>query len=459
MRALRIELRRSAAAGTALLLIALGIVGYVWGANSAPGGWATMAFAQRVDLFIMWPLAIGAGAWQARRERIAGVGELFATSPRSPAQRLTPVAAALAIAVVAAYLVMLLAGTVRVGLSPADMYFTLEGAAAAAVGAGSLISAAWLGLWLGRLIPSAFTAPVVTMLGVALMTVLDEVDMRVSGPAFSLLVPALESPYQRDHVQLPLEVSGQQALWLAALAVTAFTFTTAARRRGQLLALVPVAIAALIVIPTLPPGDTDSVYTEDKDARRLVCTQDLPKVCVMRVHSGILAEVTGPSRKALRAMAFLPEAPTSVAEVPEPAPLGPGSLGQATSTPVEPEEPVDPRTVSMTVYLNRGGHYDETETLVGDLVDGAGTPDCDTSEWSPEQRDRYFVAREIAGAWLARTSGSAAPESSSPALFDLGWKVLTALPADTQRKRLIAFRADALRCSGDLYTDLTGDPA
>jgi hypothetical protein len=343
-----------------------------------------------------------------------------------------------------------------VGRSPADVYFTLEGGAAATVGALSLVPAAWLGLWLGRLIPSAFTAPVVTMLGVALMTLLDEVDMRVSGPAFSLLVPALESPYQRDHVQLPLEVSGQQALWLAALAVTAFTVTTAVSRRGQLLALVPVTVAALIVIPTLPPGDTDSVYTEDKEASRLICTQDAPKVCVMRVHSGILDEVTGPARKALHAMAFLPEAPTSVVEEPQPAPGGIGSLGQAGP---RPEDPADPRTVGMTVYLDRNGHYDESANLIGALVDGAGTPECATYEWSPEQQERYYAARGIAGAWLSQEPGAYVPASPSPELLDQGWKALTALPAEIQRERLITFRRDALRCRGDLYADLTRDSA
>jgi hypothetical protein len=456
MRALRIELRRSVAAGTALLLIVLGTADLLWGAGGAAGGWATMTFSQRASLFVMWPLAIGAGAWQARRERIAGVSELFATSPRSPAQRMAPVATALAIAVVAAYLVMLLANTVKVGRSPADMYFTLEGGAAAAIGALSLVPAAWLGLWLGRLIPSAFTAPVVTMLGVALMTLLDELDMRVSGPAFSLLVPALEIPYQRDHVQLPLGVSGQQGLWLAALAVTAFAVTTAASRRGQLLALVPVALAALIVVPTLPSGDTDSVYAEDKDARRLVCTQDAPKICVMRVHSGILDEVTGPAREALHAMAFLPEAPTSVVEVPQPAPRGPGSPDQAEP---EPEAALGPRTVPLRVYLDQNGHYEEAEKLIGTLVDGAGTPECATSEWSYEQLERYYAARGIAGAWLSQKSGSAVPENPSPELFDQGWKALTALPADTQRERLIAYRAAALRCSPDLFTDLIKDSA
>ena len=62
MRALRIELRRSVAAGTVLLLIALGAVDLFWGGGGAAGGWATMTFAQRASLLMLWPLDIGAGA-------------------------------------------------------------------------------------------------------------------------------------------------------------------------------------------------------------------------------------------------------------------------------------------------------------------------------------------------------------------------------------------------------------
>ncbi len=459
MRALRIEMRRSGAIGIALLLIGLGIVGLVWGADSAPGGWATMAFSQRVDLLVMWPLAIGAGAWQARRERLGGVRELFATSPRTPAKRLAPVAAALAIAVVFAYLLMLLVGTVRVWRSPADMYFTLEGAAAATIGALSLVPAAWLGLSLGRLIPSAFTAPVITLLGLAAVVLMDELDMRMSGPAFSLLVPALEAPYQRDHVQLPLAVSGQQGLWLAALAISAFAIMAAASRRGRLLALVPVTVAALIVIPTLPPGDTDFVYADDKDAMRPVCTQDLPKVCVLRVHSGLLDEVTGPARKALRALAFLPDAPTSVIEAPEPPP---GSLFVDPALKVNPVLPVDPQTLPLTVSLNRGGHIDEPQQLTTNLLQEGVAPRCPELEQSAGMASSDhgdWTARNLAWAWMAQQVGAPAPELPADSLFDEAWKTFTALPAATQQKRITALRASALRCSGDLFADLTKEKA
>jgi hypothetical protein len=457
MRALRIELRRSVGVGIALLLIALGFADFLW---AEPGGWAAMVFTQRSDLFLTWPLALGAGAWQARRERVAGLNELLATSPRSPARRLAPLAAALAIAVVVAYLAVLLVGTVRLWRSPADLYLTPEGGAAALVGAVSLVTAAWLGLVLGRLIPSAFTAPVVTLLAAAATIGLPELDSRVSGPALSPLLPVVNAPFQQDYVQLPIGLSGQQGVWLAALAVTAFALAAAASGRGRLLALLPAAVAAVIVVPTLSPGagndssftpaayNAPTMFVRDEAALRPVCTQDLPKVCVIRVHSGLLGQVTGPARLALRTLASLPDPPTSVTEVvTDPAPPeGDDRLAQA-------------RTLPLAFELDRNGHVADPGELTGLLLEGAGTPDCSTSGWEPERVERYDAARTIAGAWLTRESGAAAPVNQQDELSEQGWKTLTALPAGTQRERIVAFRVDALRCRGDLYTDLTRGPA
>jgi hypothetical protein len=460
MRAFRIELRRSVAVGTALLLITIGLIDLFWlSASTMQGGWAAMSYSRRTVLSLLWPLAVGAGAWQSRREGLAKVSELFVTSPRSQAQRLAPVATALAIAGVIAYVVPLLAGTVQVWRSPADMYFTLEGVIAGAVGALSLIPAIWLGLWLGRAIPSAFTAPVAAMLGVAAMILVDELDARMSGPAFGLLMPALEAPYQRDHVKLPLEVSGQQGLWLAALAITAFAVTTAASRPRKLLALAPVAVAALIVIPTLPDGDTDTVYADDRDAMRPVCTTDLPKVCVLRVHSGLLDEVTGPARKALAAVAFLPDAPKSVAEVGQPAPGGYYQQAPA----VEPQ-PADPEVMPLTVYLGRDGHLEDAQELTTLLLQDSADPSCAAptsgNDTAGSINHRDYAARNLAWTWLANKAGAPAPELPPDPLLAQGLKTLTELPAAAQRKRIITMRAHAMSCTdADLYADLTGERA
>jgi hypothetical protein len=456
MRALRIELRRSVAFGLTGLLIALGLANLFWGGlASATGGWATMSYSERGGLLVMWPLAVGAGAWQARREQNAGLSELVTTSPRSPARRLLPVFAALAIGSVLAYLVVLLIGSVLVWRSPADAYLTADGLVAAAIGALSLVTAAWLGLCLGRTVRSAFTAPLAAVLGLALISLLGELDLRVSGPRFSLMLPALDPP-PGDHYELPLSLSGQQGLWLTALAVTAFAVTVASGRPRKALALLPTLAAAALTLPFLPVGGAgytvatvSTVYALDPQAMTPVCTQDAPKVCVMRVHSGLLPEVTGPARKALAALATLPGAPTTVSEVPE---------SGADGNPV----PVAAGTLPMTIYLERGGHANNPDELIAMMLDGAGTPICPTSTLNDDQAQRYYVAQEIAGAWATRKAGVTIAESPWPEMFEPGWKTFSALPQDQQRDRVVRFRADALRCdSNELYADLTaaGGPA
>ena len=87
-RILRIELRRSAALGTALILLVAGVVLLffaegIWFAT----GWMQLAMTQRLYLAVLWPLALAAGAWQARREPRSNVAELFASTPRPRSHR------------------------------------------------------------------------------------------------------------------------------------------------------------------------------------------------------------------------------------------------------------------------------------------------------------------------------------------------------------------------------------
>ena len=452
MRALRIELRRSVAAGAVLLLILVGIAEFLYG---TPGGWTSMTTMQREGMLLSWPLAVGVGAWQARRERMAGIGELFVTSPRSPAQRLAPVALALALAAVSAYLLVLLLGTVLVGRSPADLYFTVAGGAEAAVGAISLVTAAWLGLWLGRLVPSAFTAPLATVLAVALVSVLQELEtFSTTGPAFSLLLPALQTPYQQDHVQLPLELSVRQGVWLAALAVGAFAITTASTWLRRVLALLPAVAAALVLIPALPLASASEAFVVNQDALTPVCTQDRPKVCVIKAHSGLLDEVTGPTRAALKVLSALPDPPTSASEIPEPAtPL----FRPGTPEPPVAETPRDPHVLALQYQRDSRGHVEERGDLTASLLANAWSrPGCPPRDWTDQQRERFWAAQDVVGAWLGRQAGVTPAGSSFEELAGPGRQALAALPASTQRERIIAYRDAALACRDvDVYAQLT----
>src|SRR5262252_7172430 len=105
-RILRIELRRAVALWAGLLIAAVGVF-VLFASNPPYRSWLELAVIQRDIMQLTWPLALGAGAWQGIRERRSGVEELLATTPRPRRRRVLPIAAAMAIGAVAAYLVML----------------------------------------------------------------------------------------------------------------------------------------------------------------------------------------------------------------------------------------------------------------------------------------------------------------------------------------------------------------
>src|SRR4051812_48514642 len=167
-RVLRIELRRSAAPGSALMLLVAGVLLLFFAEGRAfAAGWMQLAMAQRLYLAILWPLALAAGAWQARRERRSNVAELFASTPRPSAHRAVPTLGAMAVAVVCGYLATgLAAGLWIIGTAE---YLPVSAFVVTAVGGLALIAAAWLGLAVGRLLPWPVTAPALAVAGIGLL--------------------------------------------------------------------------------------------------------------------------------------------------------------------------------------------------------------------------------------------------------------------------------------------------
>jgi hypothetical protein len=75
MRALLIELRRSAALWTGVLTLGLALGLYYgfsgpWskGADAWTAEWTNLARWLRYHLTLLWPVALAAGAWQGRRD-------------------------------------------------------------------------------------------------------------------------------------------------------------------------------------------------------------------------------------------------------------------------------------------------------------------------------------------------------------------------------------------------------
>lgn len=439
-RILRIELRRSTAPWVAVLVVALGVALFYL-TTSRDGWWISLAVQERSMLLLLWPLALGAGAWQGSRERRERIEELICVTPLPRWRRVLPTAVAMAIGAVAGYLGMFGVGTGRT--LPYATYFSIGTVPVVAVGAVSMITAVWLGLAAGSRFPSTLTPP---LLGVAAVAVQVGV-LGVSGAGetsrVGLLLPTLFGPADSsmEFVIPTARTNLSQVVWLAAVAATGLVLFAAASRRGRLTAIVPAVIGVAVALP-LQPGSAD-VYEPDRNAIGRVCTPDPPLVCVPRAHERALSSLRDPARQALAMLsAKLPNAPTSVVE--------------------EYRQPrrSDPRTVLVQPLRVSAGEFTYLpQDIIWYLLDGAGTRPCDNLGLvTKEQADRYLTARQVAAAWLlghlpANPPGLAPlSPATEPAL-----QTLRGLPAGEQRARVAALREAELTCQpGDRLEILTG---
>ncbi|MEV0396343.1 hypothetical protein [Polymorphospora rubra] len=444
-RILRIELRRSAAVGVALLLLVIGAMALLSSTQGFAGRWMQLAVSVRAGLLVLWPLALAGGAWLGRRDARNRVDELFASTGRPRWQRILPTAGALAVTVVSAYVLLLLAGAGWV-LPTAD-YFPVAAVAVAAVGALSLVAAAWVGMAVGRAVPRLVTAPALAVAGVALaallpdwMTVSAVVDDRPA-PAALLLTPVYVGGLD-DFQTVTARVNLTQALWLAALATTGLLLLGAARRRGIALAVLPAVLGAAVAVPLMPAGGYQAA-ADDPGAAELVCDDAGPQVCVARVHAALLPDVAGPARQALAMMAAkLPDAPSRAVEDRQ---VASWALAGQDRTPTP--HPAD-TIVFATPTIGPDGRAD----LSGDyflplLLEAAWRQDCGDLA---TERD-VLLARKVAAAWL--TGEPPTPEdwwdAEERARADSAYRTLVGLPQAEQQRRMAAARDAALSCRAD----------
>lgn len=441
-RVLGLELRRSTAPVAGALALVLGLLSmlYLFGGLSSPfGQWNGFTGALRNSLEVLCPVALAAGAWQGRREAQPGAAELISTTARPTWQRVVPVAGALAITLTAAFLVLFVFGAVQVAANTS--YQHLGWLPMLLAGELSLIAAGWLGLGIGTVAPSAFTAPMLAVFGLVILRFL---AYGVDGQA-SLLGPGLT--FRDDFRDLAPQVTWAQLLWFAGLAVGGLVLTMATGRR-RYLAVLAIGLGLAGSLPLFPANQA-ATYVTDPAAVAPVCTSDAPRVCVTQAHADALADVTDPAREALRLLAPLADAPTSVME--------------DTSSPYEPEVKSQPSEVLLfalnSYELDEHSHVTlPRDELLNRMLEGAGTVSCgDPSQPPPElsraedeRRERQFAARELAVALLL---GKPVPLFNTRA--SQAWPALHALPAAEQQRRLSALRAASLSCQSDSLRILT----
>lgn len=458
-RILRIELRRSVALWAGLVIAAVGVF-VLFASNEPYPSWMQLVVTQRDIMQLTWPLALGAGAWQGIRERRSRVEELLTTVARPRWQRVMPVAGAMAVGAVAAYVVMLsgAAGHLR----HVNGYFPVGAIALIALGALAMVAAVWFGLALGALLPSPLTAPMLVVAGFVGMAVVPPV-LRVQDrrdPGTILLLPHLRGPSNglSGLEMLSARANLSQALWLVALAATAVALFAAAGRRSRILALVPVVLGGAIAVPIMP-GQFDSAWVEDRRATEVVCTPDEPRVCTARAHSYIFGTLRKPARQALSILAAkLPPAPVRV-------------LVEDPGKDPDRRPPEDTLLVYLPVFDDVTTY--SADTLLWTMLGGAGVPPCENLGGKAGAIDgTYMAARLVAAAWLldrdvpaAAERGSESTETAGPgpeaetALANDALAALRALPAEEQRARVTALRDAERTCAvGDRLELLTGNP-
>jgi hypothetical protein len=447
-----IEVRRSNAPSTALLLLLIGGLILAAGYGDWQGQLLPFGYFQSTSVFVLMPLTLATGAWLGRRETATRALELMSSTGRPPWQKSLPVLAALALAVSGAHLVIFGIGLAVIG--GAGGYLTTAALPILAVDVLILVGAACLGLAAGRSWPSRLLPP---LLAAAVLVVQVGVQS-LNGSANRLQYLSLMHPYPpsmpwdtfTNSVLLSRLSLGAGLLVTGLLLVSARSWTM---RAGAAAAGV-LGAAGLLLIPA--PGPTGA-WTVHADAQRLVCAEGNPQVCVSAAHASSLDDVTVQARRGLTALAQLPGAPARVEEQ-RLTSSGDDLFGaQYTAKPERAD----------TVYIVLKDDADAilvpdvTESVVlggGTTYVGCGDPD--------------FEAKGIAGAWLLGTDTlavggvgggvstvSGGPGSVTPSVEERireGVAKLRQLPKAEQLARVTALRKAALRCEPDLLAVLTG---
>jgi len=437
---LRTELRRSAApvVGVGFVVVTFALIYGLsgpWHKGTAPWNeqWTGLAQWPRSLMMFLWPLVLGAGAWQGLRDKRSHVTELLGTTPRPSWRRALPLVGAMLLAMFAGYLVVLVVGGVQVAAHAS--YFPTASFAVVGVMVLALAGSVLLGVGLGRLVPSPLTPPVVAILALAV-----QIAAQNGWPL--LLTPAFNGLDITVFTTVAPAVSLSQTVWFLGIGATGFGLVVAVRARHRLVALLPVAVAAGVTLPAL--SGVDSVVVADPGSRELLCDKD---VCVTRAHESYLTTVRAPARSALTLLRNLPDAPTSVVEI----------------VPDEGYRPPPANVVPMFVGLDASGYPDSFLTQPADiereLVGNAVVPECrrDGSDgW--EAYVGNAVARAVAVGWATGAAGPVVDDPSSWGdeydRFERAWAAFTTLPANEQRDRVIALRAAAHDCQHNLLSIL-----
>jgi hypothetical protein len=436
---LAVELRRSAAPGAGVLVLAAGLLLGIGDRGSGTGGWMSLAIGLGFDLILMWPVAMAVGAWQSRREHLASVSELVGTTARHRLLRVLPVSIAMGVAMLGAYAVLTVVMTVVSGVWGTGGYLPTTALAMVALGAVWLVTGVWVGMAVGRLLPYVVTAPALAVVGLGLLIGAQSLPAgvrwlsMVASPAIPL---AVQGVHDHDFLTLSGRLNVAHGVLALALAVTAVVLFAAGSRRARAAALLPGLLGAAVAFGIAPRDGAvglDGVVAGvavDRVAQELVCTTDTPQVCVARVHAHLLLQLTGPARDALRELSRLTPAPTRAVEDVTPYWVhAPGPDGRAD-------------TLTFAVFA---GGSDAAAWFTSRTTSFLGT-----GAWAGCSKP--VAPLRAADAWLQGEEPPPTSDEGSPdgAQVHTLWQALRRLPEREALERVSAVRVAALRCAQDL---------
>ncbi|MEU4221169.1 hypothetical protein, partial [Actinoplanes sp. NPDC026623] len=280
----------------------------------------------------------------------------------------------------------------------------------------------------GRLLPSPVTAPALAAAGIGLLTVA-QVTPRDREWLALVFSPIFGMASYTDYQTVYGRVSAAQAVWLAALAVTGAALLASGGARSRLAALLPAVLGAALAIAIVPRFEFVA-NPVDPVAQQPVCADGSPRVCVSRVHAGLLPEVAPLARQAMTMLAKLPDPPSQAHE-------------DTTTFYPDASPPRRPDTVLIPVRVDGSGHLDEAAGIIPEMLYAAGA----NTHGCPEPPSTE-VAR-AAGAWLSGHEPvpeyADEPAELNPAAVTL-WQGLRRLSPNEAAARVAAVRQAALAC-------------
>jgi hypothetical protein len=449
--AIRTELRRSNAIGLAVLLFMIGALMIAALTQTWNRQWLTFSYVQASGLFLLVPLALAGGAMLGRREARTRADELMGSTGRPRWQKISPPAAALAVAVTAVHLLTLGIGAAVIGATGG--FLSIGGTLPALVDIVVLIGAVWVGLAAGRAWSSPLLPPALATLALVAQVATEFTGENSRLRNLTLMVEPPGLVWESFNTEALLGRLALGAGLLVGGLLLGFGASWLTRVAG-----VAAPAAGMVLTVVITPLGLGSRYQVDAAAQHLVCADGTPQVCVTAVHAYELAAVTPAVRQALTMLAKLPDAPTRAVEWRADAPSTFDSAQFQGETPK-----LEPGTVMFRLepddrMLSTGDLFSlksmSPAGLTATIVNGAGTTTngCRLGD---------EVALGAAGAWLMNVDvlPDLSYEGSVPAEITATVRALRALPEQEQVRRVTALRDAANACrTDDLRGILTGEP-